>query len=79
MSVSFALIPVNRKDATGCKVIFRVLKESCIDLLKANIALKMKEQPKMSERDLSNILTYAKEHPKDPLQSRRRMQHFYAR
>jgi transposase len=48
-------------------------KRAAIELWRANIPLKkIREQMHMSERGLRNILAYAKKHPEDPVQKKRK-------
>jgi hypothetical protein len=52
----------------GVKSFFKVKKRAAIELWKAGIPLKnIRDQLKISERGLKNILAYAKAHPEAPI------------
>jgi hypothetical protein len=52
----------------GVKPFSVAYKRAAIELWKACIPLKrIREQLRMSERGLRNILSYAKKHPEDPV------------
>jgi hypothetical protein len=57
----------------GVKPFSEAQKRAAIELWKANIPLKkIREQMQMSERGLRNILAYAKKHPEDLVQKKRK-------
>ena len=61
----------------GKKPFSEAQKKAAIELWKANIPLKnIREQLKM-RRCLRNVLAYAKEHPEDPVQKRRKNATFF--
>ena len=69
----FRTWPVNRKMPPGVKPLTEAEKRAAIELWKANVPLKkVREQMKMSERGLRNILAYAKSHPQDPIPKKKK-------
>ena len=57
----------------GVKPLTEAEKRAAIELWKANVPLKkIREQMKMSERGLRNILAYANSHPQDPIPKKKK-------